>query len=518
MGLFTLSCYDLAMLVIIMRICNLCPSNEYTNKVMFSLRLTLDYVDYYCILCYAGTRNNSPSPSPPNETQIPSQTGLLSSSAQRDSETLHSDIIPQPVSPQTRRRDQQPSPHTYSPSQRDPAPPTHSPALLRGSHTSNDRDSGIPSSINNGSYQAQREDESKPLLLAPSQFIKYKTMTNVSLSTKSRKEWCREHKKTWLCLAVALFLLFASVAFFSAGAYFYKHESDLIEMNALNQTSYSVGDEIIILGAVNADVFSMVTIIEKLQHGDSSHVSTVYLPAKSKLKKHVENIDKAYEGFYSPNPWRTTGEIESTGTYILDTGLINYMFCSTNPGQSTGVANAYIFDDEKSYFEYTGQSPGSQASSYIFHQAMEVGTFNQSICISFQYMIDKPAYYFVAIDTPSSLYYNYSYEIRDINLDRKDYSMECENVYEQHPCIIDLSSKTGLYYVLAYVRPHIDLESVTTHLHVFTSGQSYTVRVLWIFGVVCMGVGGFLFLIFLIIFLFSVCVCLYKVIVKKCLF
>ncbi len=88
-------------------------------------------------------------------------------------------------------------------------------------------------------------------------------------------------------------------------------------------------------------------------------------------------------------------------------------------------------------------------------------------------------------------------------------------MYEQHPCIIDLSSKTGLYYVLAYVRPHIDFESVTTHLHVFTSGQSYTVRFLWILGVVCMGVGGFLlFLTF--IYIFSVY--LYKVIVTKCLF
>ncbi len=333
--------------------------------------------------------------------------------------------------------------------------------------------------------------------------------------SKVLKNFFKEHHKKCCCCSITLLLiiLLVSVAFFIPGAHLYKHDLDLIEMNALNQTSYSVGDEIIILGKVNADVVSTVTVEEKPQHSDSSHVSMVYLPAESELNKHVENIDNAYERFYSPNPWRTTGEIESTGTYILDTGLINYMFCSTNPGQSTGEANAYIFDDYKSYFEYAGQSPGSQASSYIFHKAMEVGTFNQTMCQSFEFPIDKPAYYFVAIDTPSSLYYKYSYHIRDVYLNRTDYSIECEKVSEDedHPCVIDLSSKTGLYYVLAYVRPHVDLESVTTHLHVFTNRLSCTDYAQCTLGIGLMSVGGFILFFDIIV----CCVCVYLCV--KCL-
>ncbi len=299
---------------------------------------------------------------------------------------------------------------------------------------------------------------------------------------------------------------------FGVGGYMYIKQSTLIDQNTINMTSFAVGGDIIVLGMVNADVISMATVEARPVRGDSSHVSRVYLTPSNKLKKHATNDDKDYSGYYSKNPWRTSGLIDSR--YLLDTSLIEYTFCAANPHEGTGEAHAYIFNNEKNYSDYAGQQPGSEAHSYLFRQTIEVGTFNNTVCTPFNLSIDESAYYFVAIDTPSDIYYNYTYRIKDVYLDKVDYSAECDQLYEDNPCNIDLSDKEGLHYVLVFVNRHVDLESRTTHLRLLTSGQSSAIRYCWIVAIVLLVVGGVCFL--LLVFLSCLLIRYYRcVIVRK---
>ncbi len=118
-------------------------------------------------------------------------------------------------------------------------------------------------------------------------------------------------------------------------------------------TSFAVGGDVIVLGMVNAGVISMATVEARPVRRNSSHVSKVYLTSSNKLKKHATNDDKDYSGYYSKNPWWTSGLIDSR--YLLDTSLIEYTFCAANSHEGTGEAHAYIFNDEKHYSDYAGQ-------------------------------------------------------------------------------------------------------------------------------------------------------------------
>lgn len=340
----------------------------------------------------------------------------------------------------------------------------------------------------------KKKEESKPLI--------------DEMRTDSPKLFNKKNKMLLIgCIAIAvLTVLFAgSAAMVGKGILLYLKHSAIIDNNTLNMTTlFAVEGDTIVLGMVNTGVVSKVTVEETTERGDSSHVSSVFLVRQNDLKKHSVSISKHFRGFYSKRSWRTTGLIDHT--YILGGGLINYSFCATHPSEGTGDGFIYIFNSEKHYSDYSAQVPGSQAFFSVYKEKLNIGTFNQSECRSLEFPIADPGYYFVVVDTPGDLYYNYSYEIRDIHLDHMDYDSVCEQVYEGQACSFDLPTEVGCYSVLAYVTPHVDLESHTTHLRLMTSGVTKTIKYELTMSVVlfCFG-GGVLLLCFVLAVFVIVC-------------
>ncbi len=298
------------------------------------------------------------------------------------------------------------------------------------------------------------------------------------LEMSTNQPFCKKNKKFLIgCFAIAVVtavFIAGSSAMIGKGIQIHFNHLAVIDKNTLNITLFAVEGDTIVLGMVDTGVFSMVMVEETTERGDSSHSSSVFIASHNSLKRHSANINKQFSGFYSKVPWRTTGLIDHT--YILDGGLINYSFCATHPSESTGDGFIYVFNNEKNYSDYSAQTPGSKSFSSVDKKKLRIGTFNQWECRSIEFPIDYPGYYFVVVDTPGDLYYNYSYEIRDIHLDRMDYDSVCDEVYEGKACSFDLPTEAGLHYVLAYVSPHFDLESHTTHLHLLTSGVTKTVN------------------------------------------
>ncbi len=369
--------------------------------------------------------------------------------------------------------------------------------------TQNDTQNDTPlNGINNDGNISQDSDstENQPLIEI------------VPVNNSAGETFFERHKKLlkYSSVIAVVSIVSAATVFFGVGGYMYVKQSTLIVQNTINMTSFAVGGDIIVLGMVNADVISRATVEASPVRDDSAHVSKVYLTSSNKLQKNVTNCDKDYIGYYFKNPKRTSVQ---DSRYLLDTSLIEYKFCAANPHEGTGEAHAYIFNDEKNYSDYAGQQPGSEAHFYLFRQTIEVGTFNNTVCTPFNLSIEESAYYFVAIDTPSDIYYNYTYRIKDVHLDKVDYSVECEQLDEDNPCNIDLSDEDGLHYVLASVNPNVDHETRTTHLRLLTSGLSSAVRYCWIVAIALLVVGGVCFL--LLVFLSCLLVIYYRVIVRK---
>ncbi len=344
----------------------------------------------------------------------------------------------------------------------------------------------------------KKKEESKPLI--------------GEMRTDSPKLFNKKNKMLLIgCIAIAvLTVLFAgSVAMVKIGIQMYLKNLAIVDKSTRNNTLFAVeGDTIVLAGMVDTGVVSKVTVEETTERGDSSHVSSVFLVRQNDLKKHSVSISKHFSGFYSKIPWRTTGLIDHT--YILGGGLINYSFCATHPSEGTGDGYIYIFDSEKHYSDYSAQLPGSQSLFSVYKEKLNIGTFNQLECRSLEFPIADPGYYFVVVDTPGDLYYNYSYEIRDIHLDHMDYDSVCEQVYEGQACSFDLPTEVGCYSVLAYVTPHVDLESHTTHLRLMTSGVTKTVKYELTMSVVLFCVGGGVLLLCFVFLAVFVIVCVLR--------
>ncbi len=311
-----------------------------------------------------------------------------------------------------------------------------------------------------------------------------------------------------VAIVISLLVFISSFASLSVGGYMIVPLPALSENHTINQTLFAESNDTIILGALDANIFSMVMIEARPEADELPHIIEIFLT--SKFVTHNSKISKSYVGVYLKNPQRTTGLIKNM--YILDTGLIEYTFCAATIFQDRVDANAYIFDNEKHYSTYAGQAPGTTASFYAFNQKFPIG-LNKSLCTSLSFPIDKSAYYSVAVDTPGSINYSYSYQIKDVYLDRMDYSKKCEITptnQENPTCVIDLSNKTGLYYVLAYIKPNIDPlpdSANSTHLHLFANGVKQNNRdYLWTVSISLLGVGTFLFVFALCMFSFGISV------------
>ncbi len=314
---------------------------------------------------------------------------------------------------------------------------------------------------------------------------------------RTPKPLCKKIMFGCAIIAVVIVLLAGFSAMIGIGIQIHLNHLAVIDKNTLNITLFAVEGDTIVLGMVDTGVVSMVMVEETTERGDSSHSSSVFIESHNSLKRHSANINKHFSGFYSKVPWRTTGLIDHT--YILDGGLINYSFCATHPSESTGDGFIYVFNSEKNYSDYSAQTPGSESFSSVYKRKLHIGTYNQWECRSIEFPIDYPGYYFVVVDTPGDFCYNYSYEIRDIHLDRMDYDSVCDEVYKGKACSFDLPTEAGLHYVLVYVSPHVDLESHTTHLRLLTSGVTKTVNYQLKLSVGLFSAGGFLLLCFVFI-------------------
>ncbi len=295
------------------------------------------------------------------------------------------------------------------------------------------------------SIQGRGDDEKTPLLMGniescPVFCVQYQVK-------KTRYGLCCGATSLFVILALALALI---------GGLRWNSVSINISQNEVDVKKFAVRNETLFLGKVDASWVSNATVSECTQYGDSSHISYVYVVNQEDLKMYTVSKEDGVHTRHELYPWRTTYLLRD---YFWGGSSFNLSFHAMNPAGSTGIGYVHIFNDEDQFENYKNGEPALP----IISKQLNIGTFNVSEPTLFQYKVDQPSFYFIAVETPADVYYSYLFHSKKVYLDSMDYEKSCAQVYEGSPCSLKFT-KAGRYFVLAYVKPLVEEGSFTTHL------------------------------------------------------
>ncbi len=263
-----------------------------------------------------------------------------------------------------------------------------------------------------------------------------------------------------LCCTSLFVVLALALAFALTGGFGWNSVSINISQNQVDVTKFAVRNETLFLGKVDASWVSNATVSECTQYGDSSHISYVYVVDQEDLKMYTVSKEDRLHTRHELHPSKTTYFLRD---YFWDGSSFNLSFYAMNPAGSTGIGYVHIFNDEAQFENYKNGEPALP----IISKKLNIGTLNISEPTLFQYKVDQPSFYFVAVETPADVYYSYLFRSKKVYLDYTDYEKSCEQVYDGSPCFLKFT-KAGRYFVLAYVKPLVEEGSFTTHLRLKT--------------------------------------------------
>ena len=186
------------------------------------------------------------------------------------------------------------------------------------------------------------------------------------------------------------------------------------------------------------------------QYGDSSHLSSIYLVPVSNLNMKLTSLSAQRHTLYLQTAVNTSALINEIyyGIFLLESSSISYMFnIASQHGRGTGYF--YIFSDKDDFSNFTSKVAGAEHRA-LFSRQLNIGGFNVTQPTSIRYPVKQSSYYFFVAELPGDVFYNFSYEIKDIHLSHLDYEPVCEHVYEpSNPCSITLP-ESGMFHILAY--------------------------------------------------------------------
>ena len=228
------------------------------------------------------------------------------------------------------------------------------------------------------------------------------------------------------------------------------------------------GNDTIILQTVNGFFHSSITVTTCDQQGDSPHINRIFLIPMADLILHNTSYSLDYNQFDQDSPSAVTGQIENQ--YLLKGSKISYQMCLGSMGSDKMYAYLFLFNNGFDFSQYQ-RTPTLGENLSILKRRVEIGTNNSTQCFQLMFEVPKSSYYFLALRTPGKIFYTYKYTLNINYYDHNEYAMVC-SIYDNKPCHIDVPGSlfsSEDYTLLAYVRPNVELSSVTNHVCVSAS-------------------------------------------------
>ena len=261
------------------------------------------------------------------------------------------------------------------------------------------------------------------------------------------------------CGPISLLLLILTCVVMSVVVHFnvngipaYRPQQDMTKRILENDT--------IILFITNSFSESEAVISECPVDGDQSHSLKVFLLRTGQEKIHEYNDTYSAEGFTGLSRPTLLGD-----EYMLEGSFFVANICLTSTVSHS--AYAYIFDSYDGNQEYV--SGGTNKSS-IYQQTLPVGN-KQPICSVVNYTAMMPSYYYLSLDVPWNVEYNYSIfrHVRYLNyMDYVDTGNErCAHDISDLDCAVKLPGpflSRDMYSLLVYSETTSPFLPKSTHV------------------------------------------------------
>ncbi len=255
-----------------------------------------------------------------------------------------------------------------------------------------------------------------------------------------------------------------SIVLIASGRLFWSSVENDINSNTVSSTLFAYENFGILLSTIDSYYVTNALVSEIIVYGDESHVNYPYAVHQEDLK--VYNVFRADKQNMSHEAYPSK-DIFNYFDYFWSGSSFNLTVDAMNPASSTGDGFIHVFDNKQQLDNYKNGKSFRTVKSW----QLNIGTFNNSEHTFFQYKIDQPAFYFIAIQTPTDLYYSYSFKSKVAFVNHTDYEKSCSNFYQNSPCSFKLPPN-GLYHILAFAEPLFEIGSPTTHFQLITSSIS----------------------------------------------
>lgn len=251
----------------------------------------------------------------------------------------------------------------------------------------------------------------------------------------------------------------------------------------------------IIVGHIDGNCISNVTVSEVLHDNDYSHVNSICVVPISNLRIHHNTTNYTSENRTQSDPSHETGSVEYI--YLLQGSVINYTIYFSSESYETKYGNVYLFDDQSYYLDFVNNVNGAEKKAV---DSIPLEIVSVTRCAELIHTVKKDSFYFITGSTPGNIVYYYKYTLEVNYLNRLDYTYRCGVSYP-NTCPININQKTKLA-VIAYITPPEAANPPTTHIKI-DYGDSSCVRgpCKRLIGHIFSGVPGFLFICLIFIFL-----------------
>ena len=223
------------------------------------------------------------------------------------------------------------------------------------------------------------------------------------------------------------------------------------------------------LSSANAFWYNKFRVAEHLESGDYGHeIHFVHLLCHD---IHVHNYNRVFNGpsLYLSHATRLMAEVQYL--YLLQKSTVIYNICLGTNG-TVYTAGLFVFDSQRSYYAFVDDDSSGKGSA-VMHKSLGIGTFNRPICSEVKFTAEKPAYYFITVESPGDLYYQYnvSKDVRYLNYSDYEQYTSC-SLREGESCEIPIDNNffgsAEDICLLSYASPYPPYAPLppTTHIKV----------------------------------------------------